>query len=292
MKWSSADYGVQAVVTYFVQVGASGSNFAKKATLASTNNVDTLSFTYSALNNAALTGLGLPANAASPIEMRVGSTIYGKDTVYSAVTKLSVTTYKELAPPQLYVPGDYQGWNPAVAPVIYPVTTFAYEGFAYISNTNQFKFTTAPDFNHINYGDAGGGKLTTNGNADGVKVAQAGYYKLNVDVQGLTYSAVLINSFGIIGTATPHAWDSSTPMTYNPATKTWSVIVALVPGALKFRANDAWDINYGPADTNALTGNLIQTDGAITIATAGNYTVTIDMNQTTPKKYLYTVVKN
>ncbi|WCT14193.1 SusE domain-containing protein [Mucilaginibacter jinjuensis] len=292
VKWSSADYGVQAVVTYFVQIGTSGSNFAKRATLGSTNNVDTLSFTYGALNNSVLNTLGLPANAASPIEMRVGSTIYGKDTVYSATTKLNVTTYKELAPPQLYVPGDYQGWNPAAAAMIYPVTTFAYEGYVYITNTNQFKFTTAPDFNHINYGDAGGGKLTTNGNADGVKVAQAGYYKLNVDISALTYSAVLINSFGVIGTATPHAWDSSTPMTYNQGTKTWSVTVALVPGALKFRANDAWDINYGPADSNALSGNLIQTDGAITINTAGNYTVTIDMSQNTPKKYLYTVVKN
>jgi hypothetical protein len=292
VKWGSADYGVSTVLTYFVQIGTSGSNFSKRTTLGTTSNVDTLSLTYGALNNAVMGGLGLPANAASAIEMRVGSALAGKDTVYSATTKLNVTTYKELAPAQLYVPGDYQGWNPGVAPIIYPVTTFAYEGYAYISNTNQFKFTSAPDFQHDNYGDAGGGKLTTNGNADGVKVAAAGYYKLNVDIKGLTYSAVLINSFGIIGTATPHAWDASTPMTYNPAAKTWSVTVALVPGALKFRANDAWDINYGPADSNALTGNLIQTDGAITIATAGNYTVTIDMNQTTPKKYLYTVVKN
>lgn len=292
VKWSSADYGVQAVVNYFVQIGTSGSNFAKKTTVGMTTNVDTLSLTYGALNNAVMSGLGLPANATSTIEMRVGSAIYGKDSVFSSPIKLTVTTYKELAPAKLYVPGDYQGWNPGAAATLPSVTTYTYEGYVYISNTNQFKFTSAPDFNHINYGDAGSGKLTTNGNADGVKVSAPGYYKLNVDIKNLTYATALIKTFGIIGTATPHAWDSSTPMTYNAANNTWSVTVALVPGALKFRANDAWDINYGPADSNALTGNLIQTDGAITIATAGNYTVTIDMTQTAGKKYQYTVVKN
>jgi len=292
VQWGSANYGVSAVLSYFVQIGTSGSNFAKRTTLGTTSNVDTLSLTYGALNNAVMAGLGLPANAVSAIEMRVGSALSGKDTVYSATTKLNVTTYKELAPAKLYVPGDYQGWNPAAAATLPSVTTFTYEGYVYISNTNQFKFTSAPDFNHINFGDAGGGKLTTNGNADGVKVAAPGYYKLNVDIKNLTYSAALINTFGVIGTATPHAWDSSTPMTYDPIKKTWSVTVALVPGALKFRANDAWDINYGPADVNALSGNLIQTDNAITIVTGGNYTVTIDMNQSTQNKYLYTVVKN
>jgi len=292
IKWSKADYGVSAVVSYFVQIDTAGHNFSKKVTIGTTTNADSLSLTFGALNRYIITSLGLAANKACAIELRTGANIYGKDTVYSKAVSLTVTTYKELAPDRLYVPGAYQGWSPGTAPTIPSVTTNTYEGYVYMNTGDYFKFTSAPDFNHINFGDAGNGKLTTDGLAGGLKVNAAGYYKLNADIKKLTYSAALIQSFGIIGTATPHAWDSSTPMTYDATKNTWTVKLNLVAGALKFRANDAWDINYGPSDSNALTGMLTQTDAAINISNAGNYTVTIDMSQSAQKKYLYTVVKN
>lgn len=292
IAWKKANYGVDAVVTYFVQVDSAGRNFSKKITLGNTTK-DSLSITYGALNSKLLTSLNLPANAASTIEVRTGSAIYGKDSTFSKAVTLTFTTFKELAPPILYLPGSYEGYNPAAAPTIPDVTTFTFEGYAYFNAPGNFKFTSAPDYNHVNYGDGGNGKLTTDGAANGIGYASAGVYKLNADIQALTYSATFISTFGIIGTATPHAWDASTAMTYNVSTGVWSVKVALVPGALKFRANDAWDINYGPADTNALSGSLIFNDpGAITINDPGTYTVTLDMTQSTQKKYLYTIVKN
>jgi hypothetical protein len=158
---------------------------------------------------------------------------------------------------------------------------------------DYFKFTSAPDWDHINYGDAGGGKLSTDGLAAGLKVDAPGVYKLNADITNLTYSATLINTIGIIGTATPHGWDSSTAMTYDVASNKWSIKLALVPGALKFRDNDSWDINYGPTDANALSGKLIFNDpGAVTINDAGTYTITLDMSQSSSKGYAYTIVKN
>src|ERR1700761_4974401 len=39
VKWSSADYGVSTVLTYFVQIGTSGSNFSKSTILGTTSNV-------------------------------------------------------------------------------------------------------------------------------------------------------------------------------------------------------------------------------------------------------------
>jgi hypothetical protein len=290
-KWNKADYGVQAVVNYFIQIDSAGRNFSKRITINSTS--DTLSMTYGSLNSKLINSLHLPANAGSSIQVRSGAAIYGKDSVFSKPITLSVTTYKELAPEQLWLPGSYEGYNPAAAPTIPSVTTFTFEGYAYISAAGNFKFTSAPDYGHVNYGDAGNGKLTTDGNAGGIVNNDAGVYKLNADIQALTYSAVLIKTFGIIGTATPHAWDSSTPMTYSQATGLWTIKVALVPGALKFRANDVWDINYGPGDANALVGTLIFNDpGAVTITDAGNYTVTLDMTKTNKKPYSYTIVKN
>ncbi|WP_428329879.1 SusE domain-containing protein [Mucilaginibacter sp.] len=289
ITWAKPDYGVDAVVSYFVQAGVTGNNFASAYALANLTSANSMSISYNSLNSRLISGLNLPPNATSSIQIRVGTAIYGKDTVYSKPVKIAFTT---LALNQLWLPGSYEGYNPAGAPTIPNVTTTTYEGYAFFSAPGNFKFTSAPDYNHTNYGDAGNGKLTIDGNAGGIGYANAGVYKLNADITNLTYSAVYIQSFGIIGTATPQGWNASTAMTYNQANGTWSIKLNLVAGALKFRANDAWDINYGPADTNALTGTLIQTNDAITIPADGNYTVTIDMSQSVQKKYLYTVTKN
>jgi hypothetical protein len=291
IKWSHANYGVQAVISYFIQIDTTGRNFVKKVTIANTTG-DTTAITYGAINGKIINSLHLAPNKLSTIDMRVGAAIYGKDSVFSKPINLNITTYKELAPPVLYVPGAYQGWDPGSALAITPVTTFAYEGYIYMNVGDQFKFTSAPDWNHVNYGDAGSGKLTTNGLAAGVSVPTAGYYKLNADIQNLTWAATKVQTFGIIGTATPQGWNASTAMTFSTTTRLWKITLNLVPGALKFRANDDWGLNYGPADQTQLTGLLIQTNDAISINVAGNYTVTMDMTQLTQKKYLYTVVKN
>jgi starch-binding outer membrane protein SusE/F len=292
IKWSKADYGVKTVVSYFVQMDAAGKNFATAINVGSTN-ADSLSFSWGSLNNRILNQLKLPANAASQIEFRIGAYLGKRDTLFSQTVKVEVTTYKEQAPEKLWVPGAYQGWSPGAAPVVRLLGDAKYEGYVYMNVADQFKFTSAADWVHVNYGYAGtAGKLTTDGLAGGVTVASAGYYKLNVDTKNLSYSAVQIQSFGLIGSATSGAWDNSTPMTYDAVNDIWKATANLVAGALKFRANNNWDINYGPADSNSFNGTLIQTDGAITINENGSYTVTIDLKQSTDKKYFYTVVKN
>jgi hypothetical protein len=146
----------------------------------------------------------------------------------------------------------------------------------------------------IGGGMASTGNLTIDGTANGMGLSQAGYYKFSVNVTELTYSAVLINTIGMIGTSTPGSWDASTAMTYDQANDVWKATLDLVPGALKFRANNQWTINYGPADGASLTGSLIFDDpGAINITEAGNYTVTVDFSRAdVPYVYTYTVVKN
>jgi len=292
LRWNNADYGVKTVVNYFVQLDVAGKNFGTAINIGGTN-ADSLSLTWGNLNNRLLNQLKLPANAASQIEFRIGAYLGKQDTLFSQTLKIGVTTYKELAPDVLRVPGAYQGWSPGTAPVIRLTGNGKYEGYVYMAAADQFKFTTAADWDHINYGNAGtAGKLTEDGTAGGVTVATPGYYKLNVDIKELSYSAVLIQSFGLIGSATAGVWDNSTPMTYDVVNGVWKATANLVSGALKFRANNGWEINYGPADSNALSGNLIQTDGAVTINENGSYTVTLDMRQASQNKYFYMVVKN
>ncbi len=58
-----------------------------------------------------------------------------------------------------------------------------------------------------------------------------------------------VTTVGIIGTATPGGWDSDTDMTQDPdSMHLWSLIIVLTDGEAKFRANDAWDINWGDTD--------------------------------------------
>jgi starch-binding outer membrane protein SusE/F len=292
IMWSPANYGVQGINTYFVQADSVGKNFSKFVTLGTVTAADTLSLSVGSLNSQLLAGLGLTANGATTVELRVGAALYGKDTIYSKTVKIALTTFKALAPPYLWLPGSYQGYNPATAPTIPEQTTYTYQGYAYFSAPGNFKFTSAADYNHINYGDGGNGTLTTNGNASGIVFNSAGVYYLNADIQGLTYSAVYIQSFGIIGPATAGGWNTSTPMNYDQSTGLWSITTTLIGGQpLKFRANDAWDINYGPADSNALVGTLqFNNPGSITIVNSGTYTITIDMTQKTQKAYLYSIV--
>jgi starch-binding outer membrane protein SusE/F len=198
------------------------------------------------------------------------------------------------APARLWLPGGYQGWSPATAPTIYAINDAVYEGYIFIPEGTGFKFTNAPDWDHINYGDSGTpGVLTTDGLANGLSINTSGYYKLTANVVELTYDIRLVNSWGMIGTATPGAWDNSSPLTYDMANDVWKATINLVPGALKFRANNNWDLNYGPAVIADLNGTLIQTNDAINITEAGSYTVTLDFSRSeAPYKYTYTVVKN
>jgi len=287
ISWAKPDYGVSAVVSYFIQADTLGKNFAKYYTLANVTSATSFSLSYNNLSGKLMNGLSLMPNSLSTVELRIGAAIYGKDTVYSKSVKIALTT---LAINQLWLPGSYEGYNPAAAPTIPAVTPTTYEGYAFFSAAGNFKFTSAPDYSHINYGDGGNGTLTTNGNAGGIGYSPAGVYLLDADITNLTYSATYISTFGIIGTATPQGWNGSTPMTYDQSTGLWSIKIALVPGALKFRANNGWTINYGPADSNALTGTLqFNNPGAININTAGTYTVTIDMTQSRQKAYTYTI---
>lgn len=291
--WSTADFGVTGINTYFIQVGVAGANFTSKVTLGTVSNGTSMSMSVGSLNDKLLSGLGLAANAQSNLELRVGAALYGHDSTFSKTIKIAFTTFKALAPPYLWLPGSYEGYNPGAAPTIPEQTTYTYQGYAYFSAPGNFKFTSAPDYNHINYGDGGNGTLTTDGNAAGIVYNSTGVYYLNADIQKLTYSAVYIQSFGIIGTATAGGWNASTPMTYDQSTGLWTVTAQLTGGQpMKFRANDAWDINYGPSDSNSLTGTLIFNDpGSITINDSGTYKITLDMTQKTQKAYLYTIVK-
>ncbi len=205
--------------------------------------------------------------------------------------KNAAIPYKRAAAyPVIYAPGGYQSgsgysagdWSPADAPQLASVSSDdKYEGYIYFKDDGQFKFTAGPNWD-LNWGDNGAnGTLEQNG--DNIN-ATAGYYKINVDLNTMTYSMVK-TTWGLIGDATPGEWGSSTPMEYDPVSKMWTVIAELKAKELKFRANDGWDINFGD---NGADGILEYGGSNIAIAEAGRYEIKMKLG--TPD-YTYTIEK-
>lgn len=171
--------------------------------------------------------------------------------------------------PIIYVPGGYQGWDPENdSTVLASVNSDDnYEGYLYFAEAADFKFTEGPNWD-VNWGDNGADGTLEAGGAN-ISVAEAGYYKINVDLSGLTYT-VLKTDWGLIGSATPDGWDADQNMTFDPTEGIWSIIVQLTAGDIKFRANDGWDINYG--DTGA-DGVLDAGGDNIAVPAAGRYLI-------------------
>lgn len=290
--WDYSDFGVETAATYTVQIAKAGTEFAVPIAAGTTTD-RFLSWTHKELNGV-LSANGFAPFVQSSVDVRIKATLGTAANAidqYSNVITLKVTPYtSEL--PQLAVPGNHQGWNPVTAPRI-ASSAFGktdYEGYIWLDGEHKF---VAPDAAGVfdwnkgpDYGDDGtfAGKLVEKDEKN--VTVPAGYYLINADTKLLTYKETL-TVWGVIGDATG-SWDNSTPMTYNSATKVWTVTLNLTDKQLKFRANNGWDINYG--DTGADGKLEFNSPDNIKVATAGNYTVTLDLS--TPRSYKYTLAKN
>lgn len=161
--------------------------------------------------------------------------------------------------PVLYMAGDANGW--ATNDYLAGEDGVHFTGFMYL-NQNGFKFCTQPEGKGTNYG----ADFNTAADAANITMTEeAGYYKVDVDLESKSYVLTPITTIGIIGSASPNGWDSDVDMTYvpyNAETKAlgyWEAKdITLASGEIKFRANDDWAINWG-GDVNALTqggGNI------------------------------------
>lgn len=172
--------------------------------------------------------------------------------------------------PNLYVPGNHQGWAPQSAPMMYSAKMdMKYKGWLFLDG--EFKFTSHPDWDHKNYGNAGGGKLTDDSNAGNLKAETPGFYYLFVDLGEMSYE-MLEQTWGIVGSATAGGWDANTDMVYDRATNQWSITTDLAEGEFKFRANNNWDYNFGGTPEALVEG------GDNIKVEAGNYTIVLTLS--------------
>lgn len=149
------------------------------------------------------------------------------------------------AKPVLYMAGDANGWSHI--DYLSSEDGVNYTGFMYL-NQNGFKFCSQPNWDGTNYGGAFFGQESDNIIMDETE----GYYKVDVDLSTKKYTLTPITTIGIIGSAAPNGWDSDVDLTYVPYNKEtkegryWEAKnIKLKAGECKFRANDAWDMQWG-----------------------------------------------
>ncbi len=302
LVWNHADYSVQTEVNYDVEVALAGTDFATTVAGGSTTNRFVV-WSHEALNTVALEA-GLTPYTEGDLEVRIKSSLgsNAEMVAYSNIITITITPYTTDLP-KIAVPGNHQGWSPPTAPLM-ASSGFGQTNFeGYISLDGEFKFlrpkadgTFDWDGDSADWGDDGtfSGVLLNTGETN--CTATAGYYWVKANTATLTYSITPITTWGIIGSATPGGWDSSTPMTYNPTTKKWSIVVTLVDGEYKFRSNNIWNAgsvqyNLGGFQADKVgddyAGESMSYGGANLVVTAGTYLVELDLSN--PRAYTYTL---
>lgn len=291
--WTAATFGFDAAISYALQISKAGTNFAS-ATTTEVPLANTFTKTFKVIEfNRELLKVVLYGSP-QQVEVRlVASVATAAPKIYSNVVAMTVTPYRDLItynfPSAMNIAGNYQGWNPGAAPQIVNVGNGGYNGHeGYINFNNaapEFKIVKGDNWGAGDYGNGGGGTLT-NGGAN-LSLPGSGIYRLRANVTTMTWSAVKINTWGLIGSATPGGWGTDTDMIYNAGTGVYSLTVNLVVGEIKFRANDDWGINFGDNGADFKP----EYDGAnIQIPVAGNYTISLDLSA--GGNYAYTIKKN
>ena len=289
LTWEPARLNYNEMITYAVYAQY-GENEAVEAGKDLTET--SYALTVDELNELAVsTGAPEAAEAEIKFYVKAFSESYAEGVPSDAVT-MKITTYVASYPATVYLPGSYQGWNPATAKSINQSasTKGLYEAFVDLTTADgsdvEFKFTPQAESWDNDFGADGETTVTTdeNGNTvisintlteseSNIKVP-SGFYRISMNKKLNKLNMVKIESMGIIGSATAKGWDAETPMTYDAATNTYSVVTTLTKdGEYKFRANDNWTFSIG--DNGAFDG------GANYVFTkeTGEYKVVLDVNQ-------------
>lgn len=278
VSWEDAVYnGTQTQVSYSVEVDKDGDNFDSPYVLG-TSTGNSLTFKVSEVNTAAAT-IGLAPNALGTMNVRIKATIgtVGSEAMVSNVVNYSVTPYLSYLFKDYFLVGaaTAPGWNNNNNnPPLWrnPSNTSQYEYTGYFvgggAPNGQFKVLETlglwqPQWG-TNDGSAQSGSLagnpvTQSGDPGEFTITGgSGYYKFSINMATgtRTYSitpytgstATTYTVVGMIGTAAGGWADSNqinmTPLASDP--HIWYANnVALANGELKFRADNAWTVNWG-----------------------------------------------
>ena len=294
--WTASSYFPEdlAIPFYLLQMVEADSVYDGAKDLISTTATN-YTTTVKSLNNTLL-GMGLKAGESTEMKFRVTSSLKSYDdgkTIASTlldsdVVTASFTPYEAYIPPppegpdSLWVPGDYQGWAPDAAPNVFSAEhNGIYQGYVYYptGGTFEFKFTSAPDWEHTNFGTGGEGLLDPVGG--NLTIPGTGNYWLTADTVGLTWTNEL-RDFALVGSFNGWGDQPDAPLIWDEANWMWTITIDF-PAATEFkwRANSDWAVNLGINDPD--DGLLKQEGGNIVVPAAGNYTINLYLYEPVPR---------
>jgi len=267
LTWQDMDYGTPTEVTYTVEAVKNGDTFDDPIEISSTTNTY-LTVDTQTLNATALAA-GLAANTQGALDIRIRASVgAGAEIKYSNVITYLVTPYPSNVKRQLYLVGaaTSAGWdnnhnNFAIFRAPDDDNMYTYTGYFNSDGGagGQFKLLETLGQWQPQWGTNGGDDLAVNdgtGSDPGTfQIPAAGYYTFTANLNTMKFTltpydastAPTYTTVGIIGSATANGWDASTAMTQDPNDPhKWYILnIALTTNEAKFRANDAWDVNWG-----------------------------------------------
>lgn len=288
--WSAASFGEGIIANYDLEIDVAGQNFDTPYVFATTVGTTQVAITGGILNDA-VTALGATPDVPATFNVRVKAHV-GDQVIYSNSVEISVTPFTGVVPPkQMYMVGDATeaGWsnNNGNTPLFRDAANKDLFYFTGYFKAGGLKFLNTKGAWQPQYGSSGDGVLGVNdgtgSDPEQISIATAGYYTVTVNTADNTYSvtpydasAAPTYNIGILGDATPTAWDSDTNLTNstdNP--HVWHLAsITLGVGGTKFRADDQWTNSWGANSFPSGKGaNASDPNIPVTADTAGNYEV-------------------
>jgi starch-binding outer membrane protein SusE/F len=293
VQWTTPDYGFQAAPAYSVLIIKKGGDFSKATPIGVGSDLKKV-FKTADFNNTLL-GFGFLPNVSGDIQIKVEALIGVATKLSSTILDLKATPYLDKLDPTTTwgVVGDAtpNGWNGPDMPMYKlldvnknPVPN---KLVAYVSVLDgALKFRRNNDW-AVNLGSSGtvepdlnpAGTLAANGKNLGIK---KGSYKITIDTTANTYKIEAF-TLGVVGDATANGWNGpDQPLAYEAATDTWKGIVTVIDGAMKFRMNNDWAVNYGSTASTEpdpiLAAGGLAAGGKNFGVKKGTYLVTLDLN--------------
>lgn len=285
IAWSRADFGFKAAVNYTVEIVKTGTPFsaAKKV---SVGNATQLKYTGAVLNEAAI-GLGVPAGTTAVLDIRIKSALSDSVNIYSAISKLTITTY-QVDFPALLVRGGNAWITPTTRTKGYVLTSpnydGKYEGFINLPNADGWGgdgLKLQEQSSGIQYGLGGSSTTMTAGSGGNLWFTPApNYMKVNADVNTGTVNFTPVQFF-ISGNH--NGWSTSaTPMTFNATTQQWiATNVNFTAGnQFVFTSNGNYDISYkvNAEGKMVFAGPPSWAGSNLVAAATGSFTVILDLS--------------
>lgn len=304
-NWGAFDLGYDAAITYTLEADLAGNNFANAQELAS-GSILTADITYAKLNSAMINlqqKYGFADETEQTVEFRVKGTISSSsplvDPVYTNVVTAKVTPYSaDVEYPGVHVMGDYSGWSWDNAQKVYSYKmNTVYEAWIFFDGKaqNGFKFAIPVDNewnNASNWGlqdgqtpanEATSVTLWSDGGSKDIKAYSKNYYKFSFDTSTAELKVLYsMNTFGIVGDGVG-GWEADVPFDFDADKQVFVATVTVVDGAIKFRADKGWDLNFGQLKDGE-TG-ILASGGENINVTAGTYKITVNMNNSDEMTY-------